>query len=395
MKKSKAVILLVWVVLLAFGSGSSGDTFRHRLTNEVLHGYSTGLRERNNTLVRTQEKGLVDLNLVQWRVTPDRQGRNNTVVVMTIEGSVMLQIETKALTEALVKAAAQGPLFILLEIDTPGGRVDYTKQICGTITQIEHCPIYAFVDGSRYGGALSAGAAVAFACDRIYMAGNTSIGAAATVGLSSSGPKDFKDIYGEAVANKVSSAWRTYLASLAEQNERPGLLAGAMVDEGLEVIEVTQDEKRLFIDPVNKTPEQQLVHTWSKKGSLLTLTGEQAAKCGIADKVVKSRVDILRLVKADGAELVIDDCFQEAGQQFKRAKKRFNKISAELDLKIKRMKETQVPIRSLKMLRDIRKGYKSLLTLAKRYPDLRVDVRALERQLNTADALYKEGKPPR
>lgn len=392
MKKSQPIIFAVSLVLFALGAACPADTFRHRKTNEVLYGYATAQTQAGKTIVHTQQKGTVKLNLAEWQIAADRLGRNNKVVILTLDKRIMLKIETEALVQAIAKAADEGPLFILLEIDTPGGRVDLTRQICGAITQIRNCRVVAFVRGGRYGGAISAGAAVALACDRIYMASNTVIGAAALVVLSSTGPKDFKETYGDEAGEKFSSAWRTYLASLAEQNHRPRLLACAMVDKDVEVIEVSEDERRLFIDPADKSPQHHLVHTWSKKGSLLTLTAEEAVKCKIADKVVDSQQKILHHLNAANAEIVIDDAFQKAGKQFRRAKLRVNRLKKSLDSKIKQMEQAPTKHRALKLLSDVRRDYKALITLARRYPDLKLNVQVLERQLNTAEALYQKAK---
>jgi hypothetical protein len=59
------------------------------------------------------------------------------------------------------------------------------------------------------------------------------------------------------------------------------------------------------------------------------------------------------------------------------------------------MRQAHIPFRTRKMLRDIQKDYKSLIALAKRYSDLSIDVQALQRQLNSAEAFYKETKPSR
>jgi membrane-bound ClpP family serine protease len=378
--------------MLALVSVCPADTFRNPRTNEVLHGYATTQVTDGKTVVHTAEKGEVELNLAKWQITPDRLGRNNKVIVLTLDNNIMLQIQTEALVKAVARASDEGPLFVVLELDTPGGRTDYTRRICGAITEVNNCRVIAFVRGGKHGGAISAGAAVAFACDTIYVAPNAVVGAATAVTLSAGGTKGLKESYDTEVAEKISSAWRAYLASLAEQSNRPKLLAGAMVDKDLEVIEVSEADRRLFIDPVNKTPEQTIVHTWSKKGSLLTLTAEEAVQCGIADKVVNTRRELLRHLNAGNAEIVTDDSFQKAGKQFERAKQRFHRLSNSLDLKIKQWKQTQIPVRGMKLLRDIRKDYKTLIALAQRYPDLNVNVRALEAQLNFAEALYKEGK---
>jgi membrane-bound ClpP family serine protease len=392
MKQSQVIILAFCLMPATFGSVSFADTFANHQTKELLHGYAKTQMENGKTVVQTQEKGEVKLNLGEWQVIADREGRNSKVIVLTIDSRIMLEIEAEALIKAMARASDKGPLFILVEVDTPGGRVDLTKRICGAITQTWNCQAVAFVKGGKYGGAISAGAAVAFACDKIYMADNTVIGAAAPLVLSEGSPKDVKETFGEDIGEKISSAWRAYLASLAEQNNRPTLLAGAMVDKELEVIEVLEADKRLFIDPADKTPQQHVVQTWSKKGSLLTLTAEQAAECAIADKVVNSRRELLRHLNARDAEIVIDDSFQKAKKLFRRAELRFAKLTKSLDLRIKQMKQTRVRTRALKMLRDIRKDYKSLIALAKRYPDLQIDVEFLQRQLNSAEAMYKEMK---
>jgi len=395
MKKLHTLIFVVFLVLSAFISASFADTFTHRQSQRVLHGYATSRTEGGKTTVFTQEKGLVRLNLAQWEIVADRLGRNNKVIILTLDTEIMLEIETEALQKAIAKASDEGPLFILLEIDTPGGRTDLAQRICGAITKAGNCKVIAFIKGGRFGGAISAGAAVALACDKIYMANNTVIGAATLVAISRAGPKDFKKTFGADIGEKVSSAWRAYLASLAEQNRRPGLLARAMVDKDIEVIEVSQADKRLFIEPVNKNPRQHLVHTWSKRGSLLTLTAAEAARCNIADKIISSREELLRDFGAGGAEIVIDDSVQQAGREFKKADMKVRKIRRTLDLEFKQMRQAKDPRIALKILREVRSNYKSVITLAKRYPDLKLSVQILEDELNSVEAVYQEAKNAR
>jgi ATP-dependent protease ClpP protease subunit len=334
----------------------------------------------------------MDVNLADWQITTDRTGRNNKVIVITLDNQIMLDVEVETVKEALARASKQGPLFVLFEIDTPGGRIDYARRICTAIIQEGTCPVYAFIKGGQYGGAISAGAAVAFACERIYMAPGTTIGAAAPIALLGKNVMDFDELYGGQIAEKIRSSWRAYLAALAEQNHRPSLLAGAMADSNIQVIEVNENSQRLFIEPVNKKTDQQIVKTWTAKGSLLTLTADQAVSCGIADTVVASRGEILARLNASQTQLVIDDSVQQASRQFERAKRRWTKISTELDLEVKQFKQVSEGSRALKMLKDIREDYRLLITLAKRCPDLNVNVAELERQLNTVEAFYEEAK---
>jgi len=393
MKKLQVKILAASLVLLAFSLTCFADTFTHRKTGEVLHGYTAGQTEDGKTILSTKEKGQVRVNLAQWQIVTDRLGRNNKVIILTIDDEIELEIETQALEREVVKLPNEGPLLILFEIDTPGGRGDLTRRICGAITQIRNCPTVAFVKGGKYGGALSAGAAVALACDKIYMADNTVIGAATGIAISETGrPESFEEAFGEDVAEKFASAWRAYLASLAEQNHRPGLLARAMVDRDIEVIEVSEDDKRFFIDPVNKRSQQRLVHTWSPKGSLLTLTAAEAVKCMIADKVINSRQELFRELEVAGAEVVINDEIQKARVELKRARGQLNRIRKSIDLKIEQSKYRHPMPKVLKILRSAKSEFQTLIKLAKKYPDLGLDIQALEDELNSIEAAYQDAK---
>ncbi len=213
------VLCLAFSILLAAISICPADTFVHRQSGETLHGYATQQTIDNKSLVHTTEKGQQYLNLAAYDVQADRLGRENRVIVISLEESILLEIETQAIEKAVVSASDQGPLFILLEIDTPGGRVDLVKQICAAIMKTDNCRVIAFVPGGKYGGAFSGGAAIALACDKIYMAGGTAIGAVALTAQTSTGQKDIDEIYGETVSEKFTSAWRGYLAALAEKAE--------------------------------------------------------------------------------------------------------------------------------------------------------------------------------
>jgi ATP-dependent protease ClpP protease subunit len=393
MKKSQAKIAAVVSALLIFNWTCFADTFTNRQSGEVLHGYITDQNERGEAIVNTKEKGQVLVNLAQWQIVTDRQGRNNRVVVLTIDDEIISEIETQALEREVAKLPASGPLFILLEIDTPGGRGDLARRICGAITQLNNCPTVAFVRGGKYGGAVSAGAAVALACDKIYMADNTIIGAATGIAISETGqPESLKEAFGEEVAEKFASAWRAYFASLAEQNHRPGLLARAMVDRDTEVVEVSDANERVFIDPVNKKPNQHLVHTWNKKGTLLTLTATEAVKSSIADGVINSRQELLSELNAAGAEIVINNEIQKARTELKRARGQVNRIRKSIDLKIEQSRYRQSRPKVLEILRSAKGEFQALIKLAKKYPDLELNIQALEDELNSIEAAYQNAK---
>ncbi|MCD6393103.1 MAG: ATP-dependent Clp protease proteolytic subunit [Planctomycetes bacterium] len=165
MDKTLSSIIIISLISLT----ASADTFVHRSTHEKLYGYATSKTENGKTVVQTKENGRVSLNLAQYIILEDPQGRNNSVAIISIPEQIKLEMETDAFSEALTAESDKGPLFILIEIDSPGGRVDLTMRMCGAIAQLKTCQTVAFVNGGKYGGAYSAGAAIALACDKIYM----------------------------------------------------------------------------------------------------------------------------------------------------------------------------------------------------------------------------------
>jgi len=391
-EKHLVTAFTAYFILSILSSPCLSDTFTNRKTQQVLHGYATSQIQGSETTVHTQEKGKLSLNLSQWRITPDHLGRNNKVIIITLDDQIGLHIETEAVKEAISKSADEGPLFILLEISTPGGQLDRIQQICGKITNTKHCQVIAFIAGGRHRGALSGGAAVAFACDKIFMADNAVIGAASLVAKSASGPKEIKEVIGEELGEKVVSSWRAHLASMAEQHGRPGILAMAMADREIEVIEVSEANKKLFIDPANKNNQQNLVHVWSKKGALLTLTAQDAVKCGIADNEFDSRQQLLRYLKAENAEIVINRDLQNARLELKRAKAQIERIRKSLDLKTQQLDYEHPTPRVLKILREARSDFQTLIRLAKKFPDLQLATYPLEEELNSIEAIYDKLK---
>jgi membrane-bound ClpP family serine protease len=223
-KKQQATAFIVTLVISYFSSACLADTFTNLKTQEILHGYATSQTKDNKTTVHTKEKGKLTLNLAQWQITGDHLGRNNKVIILTLDDQLELHIEAQSMKDAIIKSADEGPLFILLEISTPGGRLDRIQRICGQIAKTKYCRVIAFITGGRHRGAISGGAAVAFACDQIFMEDNSVIGAATLVAKSATGPTDIKKVYGEDLGEKLTSSWRSHLASMAERQGRPGIL---------------------------------------------------------------------------------------------------------------------------------------------------------------------------
>ena len=387
-----AMWAFVFIALL-FSTVSLADTFKNTKTDDVLHGYLTSKVVSGKTEAVTQEKGIVMINTMKWELTADRKGRNNKVIVIVYEGPMVRQIETDALKKALVESADAGPLFILLELDTPGGRTDFARDVASAIHTVrKKCPVITYVKSEKQGGAISAGVAVALSGEKVFIAKNAVIGGATSYAVTKDGPTDFKKAYGEEIGAKFQSIWRGFLASTAEQGGRPGVLAKAMVDKDIEVIEVEKQGKRNFIESVNKKPGDKVVHIWSRKGSLLTLTGEEAVACTIADKNADSRQEVLKEMNAENAEIVVNDTIQKAAAELDRIEKRLGRIKKSIDRQIKELDLGLPKPKWMKTVRQLRVNIKYLITMAKKYPDLELDLDELEKYLNTVEANYNKAK---
>jgi membrane-bound serine protease (ClpP class) len=144
--------------------------------------------------------------------------QERTVYRIPITGTIengLAPYVARALREAReAKAAA-----VVLDIDTPGGRVDAAQRIVDGVRGAD-LPVYAFVNPR----ALSAGALVALAADSIFMRPGAVLGAATPV-----------DGQGTKAPEKYVSAMRAEFRALAEERGLDPRVAEAMVDESVGV----------------------------------------------------------------------------------------------------------------------------------------------------------------
>lgn len=121
---------------------------------------------------------------------------------------------------ALAEAKAAGAAAVVLDLDTPGGRVDAAERIVDAVRSAG-IPVYAFVNPRAY----SAGAMIALAAGGgIYMNPVGVIGAATPV-----------DGQGTKAPEKIVSAMRAAFRALAEANGIDPRLAEGMVDESIDI----------------------------------------------------------------------------------------------------------------------------------------------------------------
>jgi membrane-bound serine protease (ClpP class) len=206
------------------------------------------------------------------------------------------------------KALAEEAAFIVFEIDTFGGRVDSALQITSFITSVTNAQTIAWVhnSGESMGVSWSAGALIALACSRIYMAQGTSMGAAAPVTVGADGTAD-------AAGEKTVAAVRSQMAALAERNGHPQGIALAMVDLDVELWEVSVngEVKALTLTELERleqgssgeeepSPTVERLSVISPQGKLLSLTAGEACRFGLARGFADDRDALFAALGAAG-----------------------------------------------------------------------------------------------
>lgn len=227
--------------------------------------------------------------LVPHQIEPGSGG----VTHVRIEGA--LDVGTQALLSRALREAGKRNDRLLLEVDTPGGEIELMWKLAS-----------ALLDASDQGigtvcwvhdRALSAGALIAMACERLYMREHATIGSALPVSIGPAGlmPAS-KD---EEVKEKLSSALRGEFRGVAEKRGRPGLVAEAMVDPEVEVLEVRVDGELRLISAValedlrKRGDEVRFERTVCARGELFNATGREAVELGLADGLAESIGEVI------------------------------------------------------------------------------------------------------
>jgi membrane-bound serine protease (ClpP class) len=154
---------------------------------------------------------------------------------------------------ALEEAKNVGAKLVVIDMDTPGGALNDADDISTAILEFP-LPIHVFINKD----AASAGALISIACDSIYMASGSRIGAATVVTAD-----------GTAAPDKYQSYMRSIMRSTAEANGRDPKIAEAMVDEELEIPGI------------------------SEKGEVLTFSTKEALNNGFCEAEVNDIEDIV------------------------------------------------------------------------------------------------------
>ena len=198
---------------------------------------------------------------------PRAPGSRPVVYVAPIHGIIDLGL-APFVERVLEDAAVAGAAAVILEINTFGGRVDAAVVIRDSLLRARVRTV-AFVNKR----AISAGALISLAAEKIAMADGGTIGAATPVEMGAPGGP------AQPVAEKTVSYVRKEFRAPAESRRRPPLLAEAMVDADVEIPDVIA------------------------KGKLLTLTTEEALTHKVADFRADSLEAVLEALDLGGADV--------------------------------------------------------------------------------------------
>ncbi|MFH1740772.1 MAG: NfeD family protein [bacterium] len=199
------------------------------------------------------------------------------VYILPFEGEVekgLYHVFRRGFDEARAHQAA----LILIDINTPGGRVDAAWEICDLLLKSK-IPTAVFVSGD----ATSAGAMIALAAEKIFMTPGSTIGTAAPVIVGAGGGE------GGMMDEKALSFVKAKFKSIAEIRGHDEDIVSAMVDP---------EEK---VERTNEIGETVVI---SKEGDLLTLTAPDAVRWGVAEAEVGSIEEVLSRLGLATAEVV-------------------------------------------------------------------------------------------
>lgn len=195
------------------------------------------------------------LLLVFLTISPFARSSDSTTIVYTFHIDEMIAPPVWRTTKlAIENAHKTNADIILIEMNTYGGMLDAADSIR---TKIMDCdiPVYVFIDKN----AASAGALISVACDSIYMAPGSNIGAATVV-----------DQEGKVLPDKYQSYMRSMMRSTAEAKGRDPEIAQAMVDP------------KVYIAGISDT------------GQVLTFTTSEAIANGFCEAKADDRDEVLK-----------------------------------------------------------------------------------------------------
>lgn len=222
--------------------------------------------------------------LVEPQAPPVVEHKTPTYYRIPMRGEVGRGFCAAYLSKSLEDAVKRHPTVVVLEIDSPGGRVAEVDRLLRTIADGKRrVRIVALVKQ-----AISAAAITTLAIDEVYVSQTTVLGAATAFSLDSETGMT-KD-----VSEKMKSIWLTTARSAAEIGKHSPILAEAMVDRSFAVYTTSADGK-----PVFSRSSTDGSTVYKPEGNLLALTASEAVQCGLASGQAEDYAELRKCLKID------------------------------------------------------------------------------------------------
>jgi ATP-dependent protease ClpP protease subunit len=239
-------------IILQSGRTLDGDVIAEdaqNITIDTSDSFHSVIRRVNKSLIKTCNR------------TP-HQGQ--AYVVLPVQGTMGVDISADALKAGIVKAIRLHPRFIILYIDSDGGLISELVAMVDVLGTIPHdIQTVAFVHQGY-----SAAAVLALACPQIYLTPDAVIGAAVPLLHDANGlPEDVAEKFRSAIEAK-QRVW----VNAAGHDE---LLLRGMMEMDLEIF-LSRDEAGNPL--LNTAGMGKMIKSRDK---ILTLTGAEAAECGL------------------------------------------------------------------------------------------------------------------
>jgi hypothetical protein len=196
-----------------------------------------------------------------------------------MRGEVGKDLVASVLDQSLADAVGRKPTVIVLEMDSPGGRIREVEPLVQTIRKYRQTRTVLVAHH-----AISAAAITALSVPEIYMAPNAIFGAATAFRVMPDGtPQDIEE--------KMRSVWRAVGRNSAEQGGHSPLLAMAMIDAKYDLhVETGGDGRKTVVEGIGG---DMVV----REGSLLAMTAPEARACGLAAGIIEDFATLGRLLR--------------------------------------------------------------------------------------------------
>jgi membrane-bound serine protease (ClpP class) len=207
-------------------------------------------------------------------------------VIIDFNGEIGPGLEQYVLRK-LEAAKEAGADLVVIEMDSPGGRLKESLELAWRFAQTDWAHTVAYVPHHAFSGA----AVASLGCDEIIMGPNARWGDAGAI---------YRDEQAfQFVPQKLLSGFADELRGLAQAKHRPPALAEAIADKSMKVYHVrnTKDGQETYISDreFNAHPDE-----WKKLGEVaqsggdrfLTLTGTEAKECDLASALVNDREEL-------------------------------------------------------------------------------------------------------